>query len=170
MMFLLLASPATHSRHSPQWIDREGAPLPFTNDAEVEDFLSTAKIVASKELEGTRNQPLKLTLSKDGVEARAIFRTVDKKRSLARVGNVEIRDYHDSYIYECAAYELSRLLDLDYVPPCILRTIDGKKGASLAVPVTGAEHDRIGTEHNTGVLFRILTGFPPRYFLRLDPR
>ena len=75
------------------------------------------------------NRPLKLTLSKDGVEARAIFRTVDKKRSSARVGRLLIRDYHDSYIYECAAYKLSRLLDIDNVPPCVLRTIDGQKGS-----------------------------------------
>ena len=60
--------------------------------------MRTAKIVASKRLEGTRNRPLKLTLSKDGVEARAIFRTVDKKRSSARVGRLLIRDYHDSHI------------------------------------------------------------------------
>ena len=127
MIMLLLA--ASSEVHFTQWIGREDAPLPFTSDAEIEDFLRAADIVASKELEGTRNKPLKLTLSKNGVEARAIFRTVDKKRSSARVGNVTIRDYHDSYIYECAAYKLSRLLDIDNVPPCVLRTIDGQKGS-----------------------------------------
>lgn len=127
MIMLLLA--ASSEVHFTQWIGREGAPLPFTSDAEIEDFLRAADIVALKELEGTRNKPLKLTLSKNGVEARAIFRTVDKKRSSARVGNVTIRDYHDSYIYECAAYKLSRLLDIDSVPPCVLRTIDGQKGS-----------------------------------------
>ncbi len=129
MLFLLVASPEGHLGYSGQWIGREGAPLPFTSDAEVEDFVRTAKIVASKELEGPRNRPLKLTLSKDGVEARAIFRNVDKKRSSARVGRLLIRDYHDSYIYECAAYKLSRLLDIDNVPPCVLRAIDGQKGS-----------------------------------------
>jgi len=54
--------------------------------------------------------------------------------------------------------------------PKVELTIDGKKGTYVAVPVTGAEHDRIGAEHDTGVVFRVLTGFPPRYFLRLDPR
>lgn len=54
--------------------------------------------------------------------------------------------------------------------PMVEATIDGKKRAYLAVPITGAEHDRIGAEHDTGVFFRVLTGFPPRYFLRLDPR
>ena len=47
---------------------------------------------------------------------------------------------------------------------------DGQKKNYLAVPVTGAEHDRLAIEHAHSIWFRILTGFPPRYFLRLDPR
>ena len=54
--------------------------------------------------------------------------------------------------------------------PEVQATIDGKKGDYRAVPVTGAEHDRVESEHRHGVVFRILTGFPPRYFVRLDPR
>jgi hypothetical protein len=54
--------------------------------------------------------------------------------------------------------------------PEVQATIDGKKSDYRAVPVTGAEHDRVESEHRHGVVFRILTGFPPRYFLRLDPR
>ena len=49
-------------------------------------------------------------------------------------------------------------------------TLDGEKGDYRAVPVTGVEHDRVGGDNNLGVGFRILTGFPPRYFVRLDPR
>ena len=54
--------------------------------------------------------------------------------------------------------------------PDVLATIEGKKGDYRAVPVTGAEHQRVEREHAHGLGFRILTGFPPRYFLRLDPR
>ena len=54
--------------------------------------------------------------------------------------------------------------------PNVAATIDGKKEAYLAVPVSGAEHDRVGADNSTGIMFKILTGFPPRYFLRLDPR
>ena len=39
-----------------------------------------------------------------------------------------------------------------------------------AVPVTGEEHDRVNGENRLTFTFRVLTGFPPRYFLRLDPR
>ena len=54
--------------------------------------------------------------------------------------------------------------------PDVQATIDGTKGSYRAVPVTGAEHERVEREHAHGLGFRILTGFPPRYFLRLDPR
>ena len=46
----------------------------------------------------------------------------------------------------------------------------GEKGDYLAVPVTEEEHDRVNRENSLGMMFRILTGFPPRYFVRLDPR
>lgn len=54
--------------------------------------------------------------------------------------------------------------------PEVQVTLDGEKGSYLAVPVTGEEHDRVNAEHAHSVMFRILTGFPPRYFVRLDPR
>ena len=47
---------------------------------------------------------------------------------------------------------------------------DSEVGEYLAVPVTAAEHDRVDSDNRLGMGFRILTGFPPRYFFRLDPR
>ena len=49
-------------------------------------------------------------------------------------------------------------------------TVDGQKGPYLAVAVEGAEHDRVNAEHALPLPFRFLTGFPPRYLVRLDPR
>ncbi len=54
--------------------------------------------------------------------------------------------------------------------PQVQATIDGEKAAYVAVPVTDEEHDRVNGENSHGMVFRILTGFPPRYFVRLDPR
>ena len=54
--------------------------------------------------------------------------------------------------------------------PNVQVTLDGEKGNYRAVPVTREEHDRVNGENSLGMSFRILTGFPPRYFLRLDPR
>lgn len=54
--------------------------------------------------------------------------------------------------------------------PDVRVTLDGAKADYRAAPVSGAEHDRVEAENRVGPFFRILTGFPPRYFLRLDPR
>ena len=54
--------------------------------------------------------------------------------------------------------------------PHVHVTMDGQKKPYVAVPVTGEEHERLAVEHAHPIAFRILTGFPPRYFLRLDPR
>ena len=54
--------------------------------------------------------------------------------------------------------------------PNVQVTLNGATGDYRAVPVTGGEHDRVNADHGLGVVFRILTGFPPRYFVRLDPR
>ena len=54
--------------------------------------------------------------------------------------------------------------------PNVRATVDGNKGDYRAVPVTGAEHDRVAGDNSLGLVFRVVTGFPPRYFLRLDPR
>lgn len=54
--------------------------------------------------------------------------------------------------------------------PNVQVTLDGIAGAYTAVPITGDERDRVESENRAGIGFRLLTGFPPRHFLRLDPR
>jgi hypothetical protein len=54
--------------------------------------------------------------------------------------------------------------------PEVRVTMNGETGDFRVVPVTGAEHDRVAGDNRLGVALRILTGFPPRYLVRLDPR
>ena len=54
--------------------------------------------------------------------------------------------------------------------PEVQATLDGQKRSYQAVPVTGEEHKRVESANRHGLGFRILTGFPPRVFVRLDPR
>lgn len=54
--------------------------------------------------------------------------------------------------------------------PKVSVIVDGEKSDRRAVPVEGAEHDSVNTEHALPLPFRFITGFPPRFFLRLDPR
>lgn len=53
--------------------------------------------------------------------------------------------------------------------PAVQVTADGKTLEYVAVPVTGEEFDRVTSEHQLGIVLRILTGFPPRRLVRLDP-
>src|SRR5262245_54937863 len=53
--------------------------------------------------------------------------------------------------------------------PKVQAEIDGVKREFRAVPVTGEEHDRVQSQHPHPFFFLFLTGFPPRYFVRLDP-
>ncbi|MCZ6641081.1 MAG: nitroreductase/quinone reductase family protein [Gammaproteobacteria bacterium] len=54
--------------------------------------------------------------------------------------------------------------------PQVQVALDGEKADYLAVAVEDEEHRRVDREHSLGIFIRILTGFPPRYIVRLDPR
>lgn len=115
------------------WPDREGKPLPFANEDELLDFLGRAKIVSQQVSDHGINRPLKLELEADGIRVRAYFRTVDRTwRREAGPDGVWRQLYRDSYIYECAAYELSRALGLDRVPPTVFRRFRGEHGSLQA--------------------------------------
>jgi hypothetical protein len=49
-------------------------------------------------------------------------------------------------------------------------TLDGEKAPYVAVPVGAEEHGILDEAFPQGMVFRILTGFPPRHFVRLEPR
>lgn len=48
--------------------------------------------------------------------------------------------------------------------------LDDAPAPYLAVPIDGPEADRVAEAHPHPFAFRFITGFPPRLFLRLDPR
>ena len=54
--------------------------------------------------------------------------------------------------------------------PDVQATIDDEKRDYRAVPIASPEHERVNGDNSLPFVFRIVTGFPPRYFLRLDPR
>ncbi len=76
----------------------------------------------------------------------------------------------DSQLYVAANHWPRAWYNRVLEKPEVHVTLDGEKGDYVAVPVSGAEHDRVNDENALGIAFRILTGFPPRYFVRLDPR
>ena len=126
-----------------RWLGAEGEPLALASNEEILDFLRYARVVEKKRLSSGINRPLKMTLERDGIRAHAIFRTVDVRKNLSPTGALH-KSYRDSYIFEVAAYELSRMLGLDNVPPAVLREIGGAPG-SMQLWVEGArtEADRL---------------------------
>lgn len=110
------------------WIGPDGKPLPFANGDEAVAFLRDAEIVARNELSTGINRPLKLTLEKDGIKAHAVFRTVEVKKARFVTNNNVYIDFEDNHIFECAAYELSRMLEMNNVPPCAPRNYRARQG------------------------------------------
>jgi hypothetical protein len=76
----------------------------------------------------------------------------------------------DGRLYVAANHWPRAWYDRALQNPEVQVTQDGEKSDYLAVPVSGAEHDRVDGDNRLGVVFRFVTGFPPRYFVRLDPR
>ncbi len=122
--------------------DIEGLPLSLGSDEAIMSFLRTAQVVSSKQIGQGVTGARKVLLEKDGLRVNAVFRDVriNETRILPTGTQVPFRD---DYIFECAAYELSRLLGLDNVPPTVEREIQGRKG-SLQLWIEGAvtETDR----------------------------
>lgn len=56
--------------------------------------------------------------------------------------------------------------------PDVQVTIDGAGGdyRAVAVETGSAEHDRVATDNPVPGWFRFMTGFPPRLFVRLEPK
>ena len=106
-----------------------GEPLPFADDDEVLQFLLRAKPVTWKEIGEGINRTRRVTLELDGVRANAVFRTVDRGRRDHTPMRSLKAAFHDSYVFEVAAYEMSRLLGLDNVPPAVLRRLRGQSGS-----------------------------------------
>jgi len=98
------------------------------NFKELEEYLRTAKItsIEVKESEG-RTAPWEVTLDDGKIQRRGRFKHVHRSRP---------HYLPDSYHYEIAAYELTKLLGIHTIPPVVEREIDNIRGA-LQVYVEG---------------------------------
>ena len=111
-----------------RWLGADGEPLPFSDEDEVLRFLLKANPVAWREIGEGINRTRKVTLELNGIRANAVFRTVDQGRQ-DRPMLPRRTAFHDSYVFEVAAFEMSRLLGLDNVPPAVLRRLRGQSGS-----------------------------------------
>jgi hypothetical protein len=125
------AGTAAGARPGTRWTDPDGKPLPFASEDELIAFLATAEVKSEQALSGGVTFPRKILLEKDGVRANAVFRDVNEDSTNAPSfgGGRDALLFRDSYIYEPAAYKLSRMLGLDNVPPATLRKVRNKNGS-----------------------------------------
>ena len=122
------AAPA--APHARVFLGPDGKPLPFADDAAVLEFLRDARPVETKIIGEGVTRARRLTLERDGVRARAIFRTVHTEDVTARLpGSRREITFRDNYGFEPAAYRLGLLLGVDNIPPATLRRIEGEPGS-----------------------------------------
>ena len=76
----------------------------------------------------------------------------------------------DGQLYVAANHWPRAWFDQATENPAVEVDLDGEKAVYRAVRVTGEEHDRVTRDNEIPLAFRLLTGFPPRYFLRLEPQ
>ncbi len=91
------------------------------NFEEMENYLKTAEITyVDRESLSGRTAPWTIGLDDGTTERRGIFKHLNRPRP---------QMLPDSYKYDIAAYELSKLLDLMIVPPVIEREVEGITGS-----------------------------------------
>jgi hypothetical protein len=119
----------------------------FTVD-QMATFLLKAKVIKSKQTTKGVTQPFKLTLSDGTVTHDAGFQAIDEHEMVRTFadGTREL-NFVDSYQYNIAAYELSKMIGLeDMMPVTVKRTWDGKAGSlSWWLPVMLDEEARLKT-------------------------
>ena len=107
-----------------------GVPGSEMTRAEKEAFLKKAKIVRTKDIGAGISKPLKVYLEKDGIKLNAIYKNIDNVMKVdARHASETAKQHIDSYKCELAAYELDKLMDLDILPPIVVRKVNGEKGS-----------------------------------------
>ena len=126
------------------------APAPELSVAQIKDFLKNAKVIKTRSTTKGVTAPKRLTLS-DGVTTHdAVFQAIDDRKSVMQLGGggrqatTEL-NFVDSYKYNIGAYELARLLGLEYMMPVYIeRRVDGQLGSiSWFVTTLMDESDRL---------------------------
>jgi hypothetical protein len=85
----------------------------------LETALRECRIESIRKGEPGRTSPWIITFAKDCAIQRALFRYVDRQWP---------QQMPDSYKYDIAAYELTKLLGVELIPPVVEREVDGRPG------------------------------------------
>jgi hypothetical protein len=136
------AQPSTEARSLSQR-------LSGMSDAQLEDFMRTAPVVNVEDIGTGITKPKRVTQQRGDVSNDAVFKYEDTHPDLQFKSSWNRRRNKDSdrYVYDVAAYELDRMLDLQMVPTAVLGEVDGDEGAlSDWATNTINERDRLEQE------------------------
>jgi len=99
-------------------------------EEQMKDFLLHANVTASRHTSQGITSPWRLTLSDGKTTHDAIFQTIDEHKQSMQLadGRTEI-NFVDSYHYNIAGYELSKLLGMNDVPVYVEREWNQQRGA-----------------------------------------
>ena len=102
---------------------------PKLSRAEMEEFLSKAKVVERKNLSMGITNSQRATLDDGRLKHDAHIQIVDiQKASFQTASRTEL-NFRDSYKFNMAAYELDKLLELNMVPVSVERKVGGNMAA-----------------------------------------
>lgn len=103
---------------------------PVSTRDQVEEFLRTARVVASRGTPRGITSPERLTLDDGKVRHDALFKRIDeRKKGITRLGRSAEYEFKDSWKFEVAACEIDKLLGLNMVPVTVAREYMGTKGS-----------------------------------------
>lgn len=117
---------------------------PTLTKEQIKQFLTTAKVINSRESKKGITHTSRLTLSDGTITHDASFQPIDEQKATKELaGGTEV-NFVDSYKYNIAAYGLAELLGLDdMVPVYVERKWEGKTGSlSWWLPVKMDEAER----------------------------
>jgi hypothetical protein len=140
LVFAFSMTPAVfHAAQAP-------AAEPTLTKAEMQKFLSTAKVVGSKQTSKGITAPWKLKLTDGTITHDAAFQAVDEHKMRMDFGDgTSELNFVDSFEYDLAAYNIAELVGLDsMMPVTVQRKWNGMNGAiSWWVPTLMDEKERL---------------------------
>ena len=98
-------------------------------DAQIEEFLSKAKIVRTKGIPKGVTNSIRATLSDGVVEHDAHVQQVDERKQTGPAAQGAELNFRDSWAFNVAAYRLDRLIGLKLVPVSVSRDYKSKSAA-----------------------------------------
>ena len=143
-LLVLLACPLAYAQTTTP------APSAELTTDQIRVFLKDAKVVRTRTTSKGVTAPKRLTLSDGNIEHDAVFQAVDEHQMVMNLGGgarqttTEL-NFVDSYKYNIAAYEVSRLLGLDYMMPVYVERKWGGQTGSISwfVPTLMDESERL---------------------------